>query len=134
MVLLSENFEKLFILFKEFRQSKENGSMFLFWGNFLRTIELLLAFIRVVRNGNGEQHLAALAFREMLPFLFAFIHFNYARYGANYSCTMTKLVSTQPTVHRQLTHGQFGVQLSNKNPFVKIPEDQYTEETINERN
>ena len=71
------------------------------------------------------------SFREILPFFFALNHFNYARYGAYYFCTMKKLASTHPTVHRQLTQGQFGVQLSNKNPFAKIPEDQSIEETIN---
>ena len=70
---------------------------------------------------------------EMLPFFFAFSHFSYVRYWPNYFCTMRKLVSTHLIVHMQLTHGQFGVQLSNKNPFVKILEDQPIEETISER-
>ena len=45
VILLSENFEKLLTLFKEFRQSKEKEPMFLFWGNFLSMVELLSAFI-----------------------------------------------------------------------------------------
>ena len=129
---LSGNFDKLFTLFKEFRWSKEKGLMFVFCGNFLRMVDLLLAFIMVTREGNGELHLAG--FREMLLFFFAFIYFSYARYGAYYFCTMRKLVSTCPTVHKQLEHGQFGVQLSNKNPYAKIPENQSIEETINKRN
>ena len=103
--------------------------MFVFWSNFLSMVELLLAFIRATREGNWELHLAS--FREILPFFFALNHFNYARYGAYYFCTIKELASTHPTVHRQLTQGQFGVQLSNKNPFAKIPEDQSIEETIN---
>ena len=48
--------------------------MFLFWGNFLRMVELLLAFIKADREGNGQLHLAA--FREMLPVFFIFNHFS----------------------------------------------------------
>ena len=127
-MILSDNIEKLFTLFKEFKQSKEKGVMFLFWGNFLRMVKLCLTFIRATctREGNRELHLAA--FREMLFFFFAFTYFSYVRYGAYYLCTMRKLARTHPTVHRQLTHGMFGVQLSSKNLFAKIPEDQSIEE------
>ena len=43
VVLLSENFWKVFTLFKEFRLSMEKGLMFLF---FLRIVELLLQILQ----------------------------------------------------------------------------------------
>ena len=46
---------------------------------------------------------------------------------------MRRVSNTHPLVHNQITQGMFGVQLSNSNPFAKIPEDQAIEETINKR-
>ena len=128
-VILSDNFKKIYRQFNVFRQSKERGPMFEFWNKFLRMVELLLAFIRASREGNWELHLSV--FREMLPFFFILNHINYAKYGAYYLCTMRRLADTHPHVHNQLMDGHFSVQLSDKNPFAKIPEDQAIEETVN---
>ena len=44
---------------------------------------------------------------------------------------MVRLPETHPVVNQHMLHGGFSVQLSEHNPFGKIPVDQTIEETVN---
>jgi hypothetical protein len=44
---------------------------------------------------------------------------------------MLRLPETHPMVNQHMLHGGFSVQLSEQNPFGKIPVDQTIEETVN---
>ena len=44
---------------------------------------------------------------------------------------MTRQSETHPQVHRHMMQGGFSVQMSETNPFGRIPVDQTIEETVN---
>ena len=62
-------------------------------------MEILFAFIRSLRIGDWELHLAST--KNMLPCFFAYDRQNYARYLSLYLAEMIKLRDTHPCIHEQ---------------------------------
>ena len=66
------------------------------------------------------------AFAAMLPWLTAYDHLNYARWGPVYLAKMKDLENRAPEVYTEFMNGNFVVKRSN-NHFSQIPTDQATE-------
>ncbi|KAL8587495.1 hypothetical protein ACOMHN_000901 [Nucella lapillus] len=60
-----------------------------------------------------------------------FLELNYARYLPAYYAQMTNLAASQPEIYKAFKDGNFSVQLTESNPFGRIPVDQTTEVTVN---
>ena len=67
----------------------------------------------------------------MIPWCCPYDKLNYAKYISPYYAQMTNLPEKIPRVHDTFKAGQFSVQLSNNNPFGRIPVDQATDVTVN---
>ncbi|KAL8580891.1 hypothetical protein ACOMHN_039591 [Nucella lapillus] len=67
----------------------------------------------------------------MIPWCFAYDRLNYARYLPAYYAQMTNLAASQPEIYKAFKDGNFSVQLTESNPFGRIPVDQTTEVTVN---
>ena len=63
----------------------------------------------------------------------AFDKLNYAMYMSPYYAQMTNLPEVNPRVYEAFKAGQLSVQMSNNNPFGRIPVDQATEVTVKSR-
>ena len=67
----------------------------------------------------------------MIPWCFAYDKLNYATYISPYYAQMTNLPEKIPRVYETFKAGQFSVQMSNNNPFGRIPVDQAIDVTVN---
>ena len=123
----SEDFKALIDVYRTFCE-QDHGPMFAFW-SYLSMVDLLLTFVRSLREANWTLHCACL--RLMLPYMFAFDRTNYARYMTMYWCEMSALRQTHPEAYRQLMNGNFAVQRSSSNSFSQVAVDQAIEQTIN---
>ena len=92
-------------------------------------VDILLAFVRSIREGNCVFHFVCL--RQMLPYKFAYDRINYAWYMTIYYCEMTVLERTHPEAYQRLMSGDFAVQRSPANAFAQVAIDQAIEQTIN---
>lgn len=109
---------------------RENGDLSTFWMTYVDIVEnVLLALLRAAREGNWQLHLSAI--EAMIPWCFAYDKVNYARYLPAYYEQMANLPNEHPAVFEAFSDGHFSVQLSNSNPFGRIPVDQTTEVTVN---
>ena len=91
--------------------------------------DILIGLLCASCEGNGNLHLHAV--RNMIPWCFAYYKLNYARYMSPYYAQMTHLLEKNPRVYEAFTAGRFSVQMSNNNPFGRIPVDQVTDVTVN---
>ena len=91
--------------------------------------DILLGLLRASREGNWNLHLHAV--RNMIPWCFAYDKLNYARYMSPYYAQMTNLPENNPRLYEAFKAGQFSVQMSNNNPFGRIPVNQATDVTVN---
>ena len=73
---------------------ENNGPMKIFWNSYLDMVELMLCFIRAIREGNRKLHLNCV--KEMLPWLLAYDHTNYSRYLPVYMLHTLSKEDTQP--------------------------------------
>lgn len=105
------------------------GDLSSFWMSCFDMIEIILGAIRATREGNWSLHMAMI--RDMIPWFFAYDLQNYARYLPVYYRQMSRLHIDHPSVYQHYVTGGFGAQLSDKNPFGRIPIDQTIEETAN---
>lgn len=130
-VLRSSQFDGVAILYEKFQKEIIDDTVptASLWLSYIDMIEIILDLIRASREGNWNLHISAI--RRMIPWCFAYDKHNYARYLAIYLAQMTRLEIDHPYVHEQLISGGFSVQLSEHNPFSKIPVDQAIEETVN---
>ena len=97
--------------------------------SYVDMIEVLLRLIRATREGNWSMRLSSL--REIVPWCFAYDNINYARYLSAYLSEMSHLPEEHPDAFKYLSSGGLSVQLSNSNPFGRVPVDQTCEETVN---
>ena len=74
-------------------------------------------------------HLSSL--RGMVPWCFAYDNINYTRYLSAYLSGMSHLPEEHPDAFKYVSSGGLSVQLSNSNPFGRVPVDQTCEETVN---
>lgn len=63
----------------------------------------------------------------MIPWCFAYDHINYARYLSAYLFEMTHLKEALPDAYEYLKTGGFSVQISDHNPFGRVPLEQDTQ-------
>ncbi|WAR24223.1 P52K-like protein [Mya arenaria] len=115
---------KLIGQMQEFDSLFFGNKQYVFWKTYMDMIEILLLFIRAEREGNWKLHLEA--FAAMLPWLTAYDHLNYARWGPVYLAEMKDLENRAPEVYTEFMNGNFVVKRSN-NHFSQIPTDQATE-------
>ena len=127
-LVCNAEFLELFRLYCEYSEDN-NDPMSVFWNTYLEMVSTLMNFIRATREGNWKLHLDSV--KEMLPWLFAYDHTNYARYLPVYLVTMMSLQDTHPEAHRLLADGDFGVQRSTVHGFPQLPVDQTIEQTLN---
>ena len=115
---------KLIMQLKEFDEMCKENSNYDFWITYMGMVKVLLDFIRAEREGNWPLHLEA--FTAMLPWLTAYDHLNYARWGPIYLTEMLALESKAPSVYHEFVNGNFVVKRSD-NHFSQLPTDQATE-------
>ena len=102
-----------------------NGKLSKFWMLYVDMIEVLLGLIRATREGNWSMQLFSL--RGIVPWCFTYDNINYARYLTE----MFHLPEGHPDAFKYISSGGLSVQLSNSNPFGRVPVDQTCEETVN---
>ena len=89
----------------------------------------LLGLIRATREGNRSLHLSPL--RGNVPWCFPYDNINYARYLSAYLSEMCHLPVEHPDAFKYVSSGGLSVQLSDSNPFGRVPVVQTCEETVN---
>ena len=119
----------LFLDYLQMLRDGQQGELQQFWMSYLDMVDVLLGLIRASRESNLELHLACI--EEICHWLFAYDKTNYSRYLPVYWLDMQKIVSTNEEAREFLSAGGLSVQLSNTNPFGRIPPDQTIEETAN---
>ncbi|KAL8570914.1 hypothetical protein ACOMHN_023587 [Nucella lapillus] len=108
----------------------DNGELSAFWMTYVDIIQdILLGLLPASREGEWDMHLHAI--RLMIPWCFAYDRLNYARYLPAYYAQMTNLAASQPDIYKAFKDGNLSVQLTESNPFGRIPVDQTTEVTVN---
>ena len=119
--------KRIYSLFIDFCR-EDRGKMFRFWHSYMSMVNLLLSFIESSRVANWSLHISCI--QQMIKWMFAYDHTNYARYLSIYVHDMYKLPHTHPDIHRALQSGECAVQRGVQ-PFAQIPVDQTIEQTIN---
>ena len=119
--------EELQVKYEEFSQ-RSSSKMSSYWRSYIEMACLLLCFIRSIREGDWNLHLACI--RDMLPWMFAYDRTNYSRYLSVYWCDMMSLEDAHPSTHEAFKAGDFVVQRSSS-AFSQVAVDQTIEQTIN---
>ena len=115
-------------LLEEFEVYNRDNALFVFWNNYIEIVLMALRFIRAERHGIWQLHLSSLA--EMLPYLHAYDHTNYARWATVYLADMQLLSETAPEVFQKFTSGNFPVKGSD-NIFNQVWTDLKLEQSLN---
>ncbi|XP_044175497.1 uncharacterized protein LOC122958628 [Acropora millepora] len=114
--------------FKEWREKQESKSpQFLYWSRVLDLQLCLLRLIRSFREGNFKLYIESI--KEMLPWVFALDHQNYARWLSVHLRDMLELSQKHPDIHQEFTRGSFVVHKTQK-PFCSIALD-HAHEQVN---
>ena len=122
---LFEEVSKLFPLYS-YHLSHSNRKLLKFWMSYVDMTEVLLGLIRATREGNWSMHLSSL--RGVVLWCFTYANINYARYLSAYLSEMSHLPEEHPDAFKYVSLGEFSVQLSDSNPFGRVPVDQTYEE------
>ena len=69
--------------------------------------------------------------RRVVPWYFPYDNINYARYLSAYLSEMSHPPVEDPDAFKYVSSGGLSVQLSNSNPFCRVPVVQTCEETVN---
>ena len=64
---------------KQFDGIYQDDSTYCYWRQYMHMVSILLRFTRAIREGDWELYLSS--FSEMLPWVSAFDHVNYTRWG-----------------------------------------------------
>ena len=91
--------------------------------------DILLGLLRASREGNWHLHFSAIS--KIIPWCFAYDRAKYARYLPAYLTKMYSLKDKHPEVYNIFCNGEFSVQVTDQNPFGRIPVNQTIEMTIN---
>lgn len=110
------------------RKRKANAT-FAFWCTYMDMVEAVLQFIRSSREGNWPLHLASV--RAMVPWMFSYDRYNYARYLPVYWMETNILPKSHPFVYEHFQKGYFSVQRQDSYGFAGIPCDMTIEQTVN---
>jgi len=114
---IQEHWTKFDALFKE-------DPNYSYWSTYMELVDILLSFIRALREGNWKLYLQALG--KMLPWWSVYDHSNYARWAPVYYAEMLALETTAPDVFSEFMAGNFVVK-KTKARFNQVPVDQATE-------
>ena len=91
---------------------------------FLQDVSSMLALVSAVRDNSFEKHLQAE--RDMLRFVFAFDHHNYARYLSYQHVMLNNLKSNSHAAYEDLRSREFGANYSGEK-FATVHGDLVTE-------
>ena len=94
--------------------------------SFVDMTEVLLGLIRATREGSWSIQPSSLR-AGIVPWCFAYDYTN----CAGYLSEMSHLLEGHPDAFKYVSSGGLSVQLSNSNPFGRVPVDQTCEETVN---
>ena len=119
--------EELRVKYEEFGQ-RSSSKMSSYWRSYIEMACLLLRFIRSIREGDWNLHLACIC--DMLLWMFAYDRTNYSRYLSVYWYDMMSLEDTHPSTHEAFKAGDFVVQRSSS-AFSQVAVDQTIEQTFN---
>ena len=122
-----QSFHRKFLDLKK-NWSEGNSSLRKFWLSFIEMVDLMLSIIYACRAGKWDLLLECI--REVIPYAFAYDHFNYARFLTIMLGDMLALEEDYPDVYSQFVLGNFSVQLS-ENPFSCTESDKVIEMTLN---
>ena len=117
-------FERLFSELMSSNSGTESEMMI----EYLKDVSAMLALISSVRENYIERHIQAE--RALLPQLFAFGHFNYARYLTYQHVTLANLHQTNPAAWKELKENGFGGSFTGA-PFSTVYGDFISEVTVN---
>ena len=109
-------------------ESEVKSKTFQFWNEYTKMVGTLLRYIRAERVGNWDLHLASVV--EMIPYMFAYDHTNYARWMSVYLCDMRLLPSSAPSVQMEFEGGSHSVNRS-ANSFNMVWTDMTLEQSEN---
>ena len=87
----------------------------------------LLNVLYATRTGKWRLYLESL--RNILPYVFAYDHLNYAKYMTALLGEMLNLEQSHPNIYREFVAGNFCVQLS-PHSFSRVGADKVIETTI----
>ena len=106
------------------KQCKEQPQ-FKYWTIVLYLELLYLQFIRSIRERNFKMYIQTLI--QIVPWLFALDHINYARWLPVHIADMLNLIKTHPVIYHEFMNGHFAVQKTS-NIFSAIAIDQCHEQ------
>lgn len=99
--------------FKEWKEEMSRKSpQFLYWSRVLDLQLCCLQLVRSFREANFASYIKAI--KELLPWIFALDHLNYARWLSVHFRDMSELSIKHPEVHQQFTNGSFVVHKTKK--------------------
>ena len=78
-----------------------------FWESFLNMVQILLDYIKSLRNGNWDIHLSSM--ERMLPLFHAYDRVYYARHFVYCWATLNNLAETNPKMYAEFQEGNFAV-------------------------
>ena len=114
--------------FKEWKEKQKSTSpQFLYWSRVLDLQLCLLRLVRSFREGNFKLYIETI--KEMLPWVFALDHQNYARWLSIHLRDMLELPKKHPKIHQEFARGSFVVHKTQK-PFSCIALD-HAHEQVN---
>eukprot|EP00745_Piridium_sociabile_P034091 TRINITY_DN5858_c0_g1_i7.p1 TRINITY_DN5858_c0_g1~~TRINITY_DN5858_c0_g1_i7.p1 ORF type:complete len:942 (+),score=252.29 TRINITY_DN5858_c0_g1_i7:556-3381(+) len=121
---LLSKIDEVKVLLDEFEASCSENATFRYWRSYMKLVSILLRFTHSLRVGDWELFLSS--FAEMLPWLGAFDHYHYTRWGTVFLADMKLLPMTAPEVHQSFMAGDF-VTKETRQKFNQIPDDQAIE-------
>lgn len=129
--LCENSFAEVAVLFERYMSFLccKNGKLSEFWVSYLDLIDILLAMMRVSREGDWDLHLSSI--RNLIQWCFAYDNLNYASNLPSYLLEMSHLEDEHPDILTYLKSSRFAVQLGEDNLFGKIPVNQACEESVN---
>ena len=107
---------------------RSSSYTFLFWDNYAKLSQLLLD--RVAANRDGNKHLEAESFAEMIPYDFMCGHINYARWVIIVVSEKNILMEEKPNIFQALERNQSAIHHKTR-PFSGIWQDMAIEQSIN---
>lgn len=119
-----EELTDVLVFLEEFDALHINDATFCYWRTYMLLVSILLRFTKALREGDWNLFLSS--FAEMLPWLAAFDHVNYFRWGTVFLADMQMLEQTAPEVYKGFQDGDF-VSKETKRKFNQIPDDQALE-------
>ena len=108
--------------------AKGSSTMYQFWNHYIKSVSIVLSFIRSERTGNWQLYLDSMM--AMLPVFSAYDRNNYSRWLPVYLSDMITLEDTAPQVHGEFVQGKFSINRTGKS-FAGVSVDQVLEQTLN---